>query len=585
MSIPAWNPAEALKKVCVRLLERFCQPVLVEEYLPGREFTTAVLGTGRDAAVLGTMEITIRENAPASDYSYEVKEQCEQCVHYFPMPHGALRDRSRTWPCGPIGCWSAVTPDAWTSVWTPGPARVHRDQSAAGTASDAFGSSHDRHPGGHGLRRADRPHCSQCSCTSGVGSVPRRKISVLILYNSPQPSGHGQAFAESEAGVLAEAEAVGSALDRLRIPHRAVGVRWFEELPGVLAAADEPVVFNLVEGFWTDAGQANLVPTVVHSFGKACTGNDTKGLLLSLDKWQSKALLRAAGLPTPQGLIVQPGQRIPAKDLFDGPYIVKPVQTDASEGIDKTSIVRKRGKALHEIVQRIHDQLAQPALIEQYIDGRELNISVIHRDGEPQVLPLAEIDFSAFEAGRPRIVGYEAKWLADSFEYNHTPRIIPAPLPKRLTEQIRELAVAACRTLACLDYCRVDFRLDKANRPYILEVNANPDISPDAGFAAALQAAGISYEAFVKLSIDNALARVPRETSPPTRPRRTRTAKAPGTPAIEIRWCRPEDRQVVLSFLAETGFFQPGEIDIAREVLDAALADGPQGHYQSLSPA
>ncbi len=411
--------------------------------------------------------------------------------------------------------------------------------------------------------------------------MPRQKISVLILYNSPQPSGHGQVFAESEAGVLAEAGAVGSALDKLRIPHRAVGVRWFSELPAVLAAADEPVVFNLVEGFWTDAGQATLVPTVIHSFGKACTGNDTKGLLLSLDKWQSKALLRAAGLPTPQGLIVQPGQRIPAKDLFDGPYIVKPVQTDASEGIDKASIVHKRGKALHEVVRRIHDQLAQPALIEQYIDGRELNISVICRDGEPQVLPLAEIDFSAFEAGRPRIVGYEAKWLADSFEYNHTPRIIPAPLPKRLTEQIRELAVAACRTLACLDYCRVDFRLDKASRPYILEVNANPDISPDAGFAAALQAAGISYETFVRLSIDNALARVPHETSRPTRPRRTRTAKAPGAPAIEIRWCRPEDRQVVLSFLAETGFFQPGEIDIAREVLDAALADGPQGHYQS----
>jgi D-alanine-D-alanine ligase len=84
---------EALKKVCIRLLERFCQPVLVEEYLPGREFTTAVLGTGRDAAVLGTMEIAVRENAPAPDYSYEVKELCEQWVHYFAMPHGTLRDQ------------------------------------------------------------------------------------------------------------------------------------------------------------------------------------------------------------------------------------------------------------------------------------------------------------------------------------------------------------------------------------------------------------------------------------------------------------------------------------------------------------
>jgi len=409
--------------------------------------------------------------------------------------------------------------------------------------------------------------------------VPRQKISVLILYNSPQPSGH--AFVESEAGVLGEAEAVGRALDSLRIPHRAIGVRWFEELPAVLAAADEPVVFNLVEGFWTDTSLAMLAPTVIRSFGKAYTGNDAKGQLLSLDKWQSKTLLRAAGLPTPQGLIVQPGHRAAAKDLFDGPYIVKPAQADASEGIDDTSIIQKQGKALHEAVRRVHDRLGQPALIERYIDGRELNISVIWRNGEPQVLPLAEIDFSAFEAGRPRIVGYEAKWLEDSFEYKHTLRVIPAPLPKRLAEEIRKLAVAACRALACFDYCRADFRLDKANRPYILEVNANPDISPGDGFAAAAEAGGISYEALVRLTIDNALARVPDKASPQVRPQRAHLKKAPGTPSIEIRRCRHEDRQVVLSFLAETGFFRPDEIDIAREVLDAALADGPKGHYQS----
>jgi D-alanine-D-alanine ligase len=83
--------AEALKAVCARLLTVFRQPVLVEEYLPGREFTTAILGTGPDATVLGTMEFTVREGAPAADYSYEVKEQCEQCVHYFPMPLGSRR--------------------------------------------------------------------------------------------------------------------------------------------------------------------------------------------------------------------------------------------------------------------------------------------------------------------------------------------------------------------------------------------------------------------------------------------------------------------------------------------------------------
>ena len=353
--------------------------------------------------------------------------------------------------------------------------------------------------------------------------MPRRKISVLILHNSPQPS-TDQAFAESEAGVLAEVEAVSRALDKLRIPHRAVGVRQFEELPGVLSASDETVVFNLVEGFWTNPKQCNLVSNVVRSFGKACTGNDAYGLLLSLDKWQCKALLAAAGIPTPQGLIVPPGRPVPTRGLFAGPYIVKPVETDASEGIDKTSIIPGPGKALRQAVQRIHDQMGQPALIEQFIDGRELNISVISRKGELEVLPLAEIDFSAFEAGRPRIVGYEAKWLEDSFEYHHTPRIIPAPLPKRVAERVRELAAASCRALSCFEYCRVDFRLDKANRPYVLEVNANPDISLDAGFAAAIKAAGMSYQAFVKLEIDNAVRRssvrweLPRSDSRGKRP-------------------------------------------------------------------
>ena len=417
--------------------------------------------------------------------------------------------------------------------------------------------------------------------------MPRRKISVLILFNSPRPSHHGHArrtagsqiFAESEAGVLGEVEAVSRALEKLHIPHRQVGVARFDELPAVLSAADEPVVFNLVEGFWADSEQANFVPAVAHSFGKACTGNDTPGLLLSLDKWQSKTLLRAAGPPTPKGLLVQPGQAIPVRDLFEGPYIVKPVRADASEGIDNTSVVRTQGQALREVVRRIHKRFSQPALIDQYIEGRELNVSVIWRSGEPHVLPLAEIDFSAFDATRPRIVGYEAKWLEDTFEYRHTPRIIPAPLPRRLARRIRELAIASCRALSCFDYCRVDFRLDKANRPYVLEVNANPDITPGDGFAAALEAAGISYEAFVKLTVKNAIARG-RKTEGRGR-KRSSSVVRPAFCEIEVRWCRPSDRQTVLTFLAQTGFFRPDEMDIAREVLDDALAHGPKGHYQS----
>ena len=407
--------------------------------------------------------------------------------------------------------------------------------------------------------------------------MPRRKTSVLILHNSPQPAESDQAYCESEAGVLAEVQAVEKALRKRRIAHRTVGVCRFEDVPIVLSASDEMVVFNLVEGFWHETVLANYVPNVVRSFGKACTGNSTLGLLLSLDKWQSKTLLTAAGLPTPKALLIGLGQPVRTRDLFEGPFIVKPAGTDASEGIDRSSVIATAGKSLREAVTRIHQQWHTPALIEQFVDGRELNVSVIRRGGGFEVLPLAEIDFGAFESDRPRIVGYEAKWLADSFEYHNTPRVIPAPLPKRVAEQVRRLAVEACRTLSCFDYCRVDFRLDKANRPYILEVNANPDISPDAGFAAAVQAAGLSYDAFVKLTIDNTIERNKKvEDRKPVLP-----AARHASSGIEIRWCRPGDRQIVLSFLAETGFFRPDEIEIAREVLDVALADGPEGHYQS----
>ena len=397
---------------------------------------------------------------------------------------------------------------------------------------------------------------------------------VLILYNRPTGQAAG-GFAESEAGVLEEVAAVAKACAKLHVPVRSVGVDNLQHIPDALACAGENVVFNLVEGFPENPEQANWIPALCTAMGKACTGNSTAGLLLSLDKWKSKAVLRAADIPCPRAIRVSPNHLIHEADLFPGPYIVKPVGTDASEGIDRDSVIPTAGEALQQRVRHLHQTLGKPVLIEQYIEGRELNVSVLWRHDEAQVLPLAEIDFSAFTPDRPRIVGYEAKWLEDSFEYRHTPRIIPAPLPVLVESRVRELAVASCRALGCLDYCRVDFRLDAELSPYVLEVNANPDISPDAGFAAALAARDIGYHEFIRLCLYNALEHLPRLKSP----------IAPPPPVsvgdITIRRSQSGDRETVLSALTRTDLFRPNELTIACEVLDEAHATGPQGHYQS----
>jgi len=422
-----------------------------------------------------------------------------------------------------------------------------------------------------------------------------RLPSVLILYNVP-----GVAFRESDAGVLAEVAAVEAALTRLGGAHRTAGAVGLADVPGILAAAPEEVVFNLVECFPGRPADANDIPVLARAFGKGCTGSGAPCLAVALDKWQTKALLRAADLPTAAGLLVPVGQGIPARGFPKGPVIVKPLASDASEGIDAASVIARPGAALRKAVKRIHDLFRQPALIEAFVGQRELNVSVLERGGRAEVLPIAEIDFSAFDATRPRIVGYEAKWLAESFEYRNTPRILPARLPARVAGRVRSLALATWQALGCMDYARVDFRLTETLEPVVLEVNPNPDISSDAGFAEALTAAGITFDEFVEAVVTSAAARREDKGSEPA-PSLSRGAlsrKAPDPLAaqgkrrasaaakcedLDIRDSIKGDREPIMAAARSTGFFRDDEIVIATEVLDEALAKGTNGHYRSFT--
>ncbi len=403
--------------------------------------------------------------------------------------------------------------------------------------------------------------------------------SVLILHHMIEKPAAGDKFdyEESNVSVLEEVGAVADTLDKLGFDYRVESIKQISDLPEVLNRNPEKIVFNLVEDLNGHVLDFCYVPAICSAHGKACTGNDTPCMLLAQDKWRTKSILRSANLPCPKGVIVPIGQKIYPSGLTRGKYIVKPVFSDASEGIDTKSVVDLPGPALHEAVERIHEQLNQPALVEQFIPTRELNVSVLQRDDQVDVLPIAEIDFSAFGDNYPHIVDYSAKWQSDSFTYNNSPRIIPASLPDDVAEQVRTVALGAWNVLGCQDFVRVDFRLDENDNIFILEVNPNPDISPDAGFAAALGAGGISYEEFVQIVLHNALSRLGEKYSISN----LKTMSNMNQPKLNIRYTCPKDRTRILSILEETKFFRPEELKVAEEVLDEALAKGPEGHYQS----
>lgn len=265
------------------------------------------------------------------------------------------------------------------------------------------------------------------------------------------------------------------------------------------------VVVNLCEGFFGNPQWEANVAAVMEVLQIPFTGNGSRTLALCQDKHQAKAILNSFNLP------VAPSQLITsAEEMVDlkFPVIVKPNSEDASVGVHPESVVRDQ-EALAAMVEKIVRTYNQPAIVEEFIDGREFNIAILE-DGEPRALPVSEIDFSNMPEGYPRICSYEAKWLQDHILYKATPPICPARINDELSLRLQEMAVNAFKVMGCRDYARVDFRMNEQGEIFILEVNPNPDISLDAGYARALKAAGIDYPEFWKLMINNARKRKER---------------------------------------------------------------------------
>ena len=410
---------------------------------------------------------------------------------------------------------------------------------------------------------------------------------VLVLYN--QFEGNDTSFQESCSGIMDQVNAVVDSLRKLDIEFEIMPVENLRHLSEILTKRPEKLIFNLMEEFAGSIREACIVPALCEAYGVGYTGNGTEALFLSQDKTRAKAILVSAGLPCPAGVSIKPGHSLPADGMEKGMYIIKPACCDASEGIQTDSVVTIPSAAADERIKWIHEKFGQAAIVEKYIPSRELNVSVIETEKGVRVLPLAEIDFSAFSKKQLKLVDYNAKWIRESFGYNNTPRIIPAPLDESVAEKVRSLAIEAWETLECSGYARVDFRLDESDCPFVLEVNPNPDISPDAGFAAALKAAEIPYEQFVLTMLQNAIRRrneqgfVTRGSSLEVSSHETRDTSPINLMNLQksIRLANQNDEAAVLDIIERTDFFRPVELDIAKEVFVEAAQCKDSCTYQS----
>jgi D-alanine-D-alanine ligase len=313
---------------------------------------------------------------------------------------------------------------------------------------------------------------------------------IAILHNQDHSLLEEDPGREAREDVVRVAAAMRAALAKTK--HTVTLVPVEQDLLGIHEQihGDKPdVVINLCESLAADARGEMLVPAMLELLQVPYTGSSALSLALALHKNKAKEILRARGVPTPDFCIVEHVEDLITVQL-PFPLIVKPSREDASMGIDFDSVVNTR-QQLGRAVTKVLRTFRQPALIERFIEGREVYVPLLG-NAPRRALPLSEIRFGNAFIGKPNVVSYKAKWDTESAECIESPSEL-ASLPRDVEKRCIEVAVAAFEALECRDYGRVDMRVDASGQPYVIDINPNCDLHPQAGFARAAEAAGLSY--------------------------------------------------------------------------------------------
>jgi D-alanine-D-alanine ligase len=336
-----------------------------------------------------------------------------------------------------------------------------------------------------------------------------KKLKITILFDATEQDDKIEAEAEGEKVTLVS-EQVRTILLSFGHEVRFLAARPdVRELAGHLTKDDSDLIFNLCESLGGISQHEQHVAALLEVMGKRFTGAGALGLALAQDKGLSKKLFHFHGLTYPKFSVMDAGQ-VEWSDDLSFPLFVKPSNEDASIGIDSKAIVQNV-KELMERISYIQTEFKTPALIEEYIEGREIYIGVLGNES----LPILEWDFSKIPKGVPKIASSDAKWDEDSV-YKDAPEVFPNDLPEPLTEKLQQVAIEAFRILKLRDYGRIDMRIRRSKKEnkgiegweyFIIEANPNPYLDQKSEFAMASAKHGLKYPQLIERLIELAMER------------------------------------------------------------------------------
>ena len=320
-------------------------------------------------------------------------------------------------------------------------------------------------------------------------------MKIVIAYNLPTKEGR-----TDDLDVLVQVNEVKNSLINLGHEVIPLGVTLnIEKFSDEIFELKPDLVFNLVESINGIELYLHFVPVILEKLKIPFTGPSAESLYITTNKALTKKMLDLYSIPTAKWFTAESISEI---ENLDYPYIIKPIYEDASVGLDDSSIVNSTEELKNEFIERTEKY--GECFVEQFIDGREFNVSIMNTSKGVKVLPIAEIRFEDYPKEKVKIVSYDAKWNQNSFEYSNTVRCFDfKESDEALLADLKKTTINCWEKFDLKGYVRVDFRVDKYDNIYVLEINGNPGIAPDSGFYAAAQRYGWDYNKMVQEIINS----------------------------------------------------------------------------------